>query len=205
MSTTLERSPVATPSDLESPLYRFTADDFERMIEGDIFPHDARVELWDGRIYQKMAEIQSHAVAAIKLSMTLFRALPPGWLLSHENPVIVGQASVPSPDLVALRGRPEDYNHRRPAPADIGLIVEVAVTSLKSDLGPRLAAYAEAGIPACWVISPVDGAIHAHRDPIPAERRYDTVAAVGRDGSIPLILDGVEVARIAASDILPIA
>ncbi len=203
MSPVLDRPTVdAAPPAEESP-YLFSVDDFYRMIELDIFPRESRVGLWNGRIYEKMAKTQAHAVASINASMTLFRVLPAGWCLSGENPITVGPDKAPLPDLVVLRGQGNDYLDRRPGPADVGLIVELSLSSLRIDTGPKLAAYASAGIPAYWVLNLKEGVIHVYSDPIPPEGRFASMATVGRDGSILLNLDGAPVGPIAASDLLP--
>jgi Uma2 family endonuclease len=150
MSTILEQPSVeAPPSPRETP-YLFSVDEFYRMIELDLFPRESRVSLWEGQVYEKMAKTQAHAVAGINLTMTLARALPPGWCLSSENPITVDPAKAPLPDMVVLRGTGNDYLDRRPSVADVGLVVEVSMSSLKFDTGAKLAAYASASIPAYW-------------------------------------------------------
>jgi len=203
MSTALEPESVATASSSVDSAYLFTTEDFCKMIDAEIFPDEARLELWDGRIYEKMAETFPHAAAGITVNATLNRALPPGWCLSPENPIALGVARTPLPDMVILRGTGHDYFERRAEVADVGLVVEVSVSSLKLDTGSKLAAYAEAGIPADWVVNLVDGAIHVYTTPIPAERRYASVLTFKVGETIPLTLDGVAVAQVAASDILP--
>ncbi len=203
MSTTLEPSPAEAPAHPEGSPYLFTTEDFDRMIEADVFPDEARVELWDGRIHEKMAKTNAHAVAGINATMTLFRNLPPGWCLSHENPIVVRSDRAPLPDLVALRGTGNDYVDRRPQAADIGLIVELSLSSLKFDTGAKLAGYAEAGVPTYWVVNLVDWVIFAHTSPLPAERRYASVATFKPGDLIPLTLGGAAIAPIAASEILP--
>lgn len=203
MSSVLEPTPVdALPSSEEFP-YRFSVDDFYRMIELDIFPRESRVGLWNGRIYEKMAKTQAHAVSGNKVNISLMNALPRGWFVGGENPVTVAPDKAPLPDLIVLRGMPDDYLDRRPGAADVGLIVELSLSSLKVDTGPKLAAYASAGIPAYWVLNLKEGVIHVYSDPIPPEGRFASMATVGRDGSILLNLDGAPVGPIAASDLLP--
>jgi Uma2 family endonuclease len=203
MSTVLEQSPVeVTPSSDEKP-YLISTDEFYRMLESEVFPREARVGLWNGWIYEKTSKTQAHAVASIDATMTLTRALPPGWCLSGENPFTVSENKAPLPDLIVLRGRGKDYLKRRPGAADVGLVVEFSLTSLKIDTGSKLEAYARAGVVAYWVLNLKDNVIHVYTEPIPSEGRYATVATVGPGESIPLTLDGVLVGPIAASDILP--
>ena len=204
MSTALEHSPIeATPSSEETP-YLISTDEFYRMLESEVFPEEARVGLWNGWIYEKMSKTQAHAVASINATMTLARALPPGWCLSGENPFTVSQNKAPLPDLIVLRGKGNDYRQRRPGAADVGLVIEFSLTSLKLDIGAKLDAYARAGVVAYWVFNLKDNVIHVYTDPIPSAGRYASVATVAPGESIPFTLDGVPVGPIAASDLLPI-
>ena len=60
MSSVLEEPAVEVPSSpLERP-YLFSVDDFLRMIDLDLFPDEARVGLWEGRVYEEMAKETSH-------------------------------------------------------------------------------------------------------------------------------------------------
>jgi Uma2 family endonuclease len=204
MSSVLEQSPVETLSSPEENPYLFSVDEFYRMLEMEFFPREARVGLWDGRIYEKMAKTQPHAVASINATMTLIRALPTGWCLSGENPFTVSHNKAPLPDLIVLRGKGNDYLKRRPGAADVGLVVEFSLSSLKIDTGSKLEAYARAGVVAYWVLNLKDNVIHVYHEPIPAEGRYALMTKVAPGESIPFALDGVLVGPIAASDLLPI-
>ncbi len=203
MSTTLEQPPVEPSPTPAATCYRISTDEFYRMLESEVFPDEARLELWNGWIYEKMAKTQAHAVASINATMTLVRALPPGWCLSGENPFTVSENKAPLPDLIVLRGTGNDYRDRRPVAADIGLVVEFAYSSLKQDIGAKLEAYARAGVVAYWVFNLKDNVILVHTLPIAPEGRYASVATVKPGESFPFLLDGVQVALIAASDLLP--
>jgi len=184
--------------------YSISAEAFRRMIDADIFADDDRVELWDGWISTKMAKKRPHNLASNKVSFMLGRVIPPSWIVGNENPIQLNQARVPLPDLVLLRGGFNDYVDRDPAAIDVGLIIELSDSSLRFDTTTKLAAYAEAGIPAYWVVNLVKNLVQTYEAPIPAERRYDRemVYAVGQ--AVPLRLDGVLVTEIPALDLLPI-
>ena len=69
-------------------------------------------------------------------------------------------ASQPEPDLLWLRA--DRYRQRHPTAADVKLAIEVADSSLHSDLVEKAALYAEAGIREYWIVA--DRASHnAHR------------------------------------------
>ena len=150
-----------------------------------------------------MAKTQAHAVAGNKVNLFLVRALPPGWHVGGENPIKVSFDKKPLPDLVILRGEPDDYLDRRPEAADLGLVVELALSSLKFDTGAKLAAFAAAGIAAYWVINPRDLVVQVYSEPILAESRYANSATFARGESFPFTLGEVPIGPIAASDLLP--
>ena len=177
-------------------------DEFYRMIDLDIFPDDARVGLWEGRVYEEMAKKHAHSFHGPRLNAALFPILPQGWSLWAECSIAISPDKVPLPDMLILRGDLEVYRGRRPVAEDVGLLIELADTSLKIDTGTKLRAYARAGIPAYWVFNLREDVIYVYTDPIPAEDRYASMTTIGRDGSIPFILDGTQVAMIPASTIL---
>jgi Uma2 family endonuclease len=204
MSAVLEQPQIETPVAPEESPYLFSTDEFYRLLETEFFPDEARVGLWEGRIYQKMSKTQAHAVTGDKVHRTLDRALPAGWYVGVENPITVSANKAPLPDLLVLRGEPDDYIEHRPGAADVGLVIELSFSSLKLDTGAKLASYASAGITAYWVINLVDRLIHVYSHPLPAEGRFASTATIKPGESVPFALDGVQIAMIAASDLLPV-
>ena len=205
MSTVQE--PPALASETGQPAselipFQFTAVAFDQMIEAGIFPRDDRVELWDGRIYAKMAQTQAHAAAGINVTMTLPRFLPPGWCLSPENPVALGPKETPLPDFAVLRGRGNDYRSRRPVPANVGVLVELSMSSLRPDTGVRLTGYARANIPVYWVLNLIENVILVFERPVPTEGRYESMRTYAVGQAVPLRLGGILVAEIPALDLL---
>ncbi len=93
--------------------------------------------------------------------------LPEGWLVWPENPILLDEKHAPLPDIPVVRGDGRSYVDagRHPAAADVGLIVEVARTSLPRDLGPRAEAFARAMVAAYWVADVNGRRIIEHRDP----------------------------------------
>jgi Uma2 family endonuclease len=72
---------------------------------------------------------------------------------------------MPEPDVtLEYFDRPGAYE-RRPLPREIGLIIEVADSSLAYDLGSKRARYARAGIVEYWVADLVNKRMHVFSDP----------------------------------------
>ncbi|MEM6469926.1 MAG: Uma2 family endonuclease [Planctomycetota bacterium] len=68
----------------------------------------------------------------------------------------------PEPDIVWLK--PKRYGSRRPTSADVMLLIEVAESSLSSDLREKAEIYAEAGIVEYWVVDIPNRRIHVMSD-----------------------------------------
>ncbi len=199
MSTTLAEPQITT--------YRLTAEDYFAMVDAGILRHDRRVELWGGILYEKMAKTLPHAVGFSNLVIVLARILPPGWCLWPENPITIASDKVPLPDLTIVRGVPNDYTRRgrRPEVADVGLVIEVAMTSVREDRGETLEGYARTLLPVYWIVNLRARRIEVYSRPCVRDGRgvYESAEMFGPDQSVPLAFDGVEVARIAVNDILP--
>ena len=171
-----------------------TGDEFSAMVEAGVFG-DRRVFLWNGRVFEKMAKTTVHGFVGFRTAKAITAILPPGWAVWHEEPIRLGATYVPLPDLAVLRGPEDRYRSRHPEPEDVGLIVEVAVTSLAKDLGEQAAEYARAGVASYWVADVPNSRIIAHRDPR-VEGEVASSGSVVRRGigdEIELILDGVGV------------
>jgi len=153
MATVAE--PLVT-SGFEEGLYPITSDVYLQMVEQGLIPHDRRVFLWGGRLYEKMAKTKAHAAVHNAFNRALARRLPPGCFLGNENPVRLDNTHIPLPDLVVVRGEPLDYfDTRYPDGRDVLVVVEVAVSSLGEDLGDRLSRYARALPLATYIVADI--------------------------------------------------
>jgi Uma2 family endonuclease len=201
-ATSIGPMPAIEP---ESVPFRLTADDYFRLVESGIIPGDRRVWLWGGYLYEKMAKKQAHAVSTSKVTTALGKVLPDGWCLWPENPVEVAPDKVPLPDLSLVRGSADDYRDRRAAASDVGLIIEIADTTIRDDLGLKLEQYARASIPEYWVINLVAHRVEAYSRPALHEGQgvYEAVEYFGSHDDVPLRLEGRAVARVPVRALLP--
>lgn len=200
---------AAAPAELpEGVPYRLTAAEYFRMVEGDVIPTDRRVGLWKGQLYEKMAKKMPHSVSSSKVNLALILALPEGWCLWPENPILVDDYSAPLPDFSMVRGSADNYFRRNSVPklTEIGLVVEVADTSLKKNQTETLRTYAGAGLPCYWVVNLVARRVEVYSDPgvVDGVARYAASAFFEPGTAVPLVLDGREIARIPAGDLLPV-
>jgi Uma2 family endonuclease len=172
------------------------------MVASGAFTKRDHVHLIKGILVKKMTENPPHAVASTQLWEALRRVIPGGWHLRGDKPLrIPGCTSVPEPDAAVARGEPGDYLARHPEPAEVGLVAEVADSSLLEDQGVMVCIYGEGGVAVYWVVNLVDRRVEVYTDPRPGGYGLCTIYQAGQ--SVPVVFDGTEVGRIAVDDILP--
>jgi len=183
---------------------RFSVAEYHKMIEIGILTEDDNLELLDGYLVHKMPPTPPHDATIQKIMKKLFRILPPDWDLRVQSAITV-TTSEPAPDLAIVRGDESLYLTRHPGPADIGLVIEVADTTLTGDRVDKGRIYARASIACYWIVNLVDRQIEVYTAPAgptatPAYgQRQDW--RVGDD--MALTLDGIVVASIPVRELLP--
>jgi Uma2 family endonuclease len=203
MSTDTQMQTVPSlpdPSWVPSPLHRLTLDEYDAMVASGAFSPRDRFHLINGFLVDKMTQNDPHCTADDLCGAALANVIPSGWYVRSAKPVRLPPNSKPEPDRCVVRGTIRDYSHRSPGPADVGLIVEVSDTSLGEDR--KLAqVYAASRIPVYWIVNLVDKKLEVYAEPGPAGYVSRVDYVVGQD--VPVILDGVEIGRIAVANILP--
>ncbi|MEO6810051.1 MAG: Uma2 family endonuclease, partial [Isosphaeraceae bacterium] len=184
--------------------FRLSVNQYAEMIRLDILTEDDRVELLEGVLVAKMVRNPPHVLSTKLITDALSRSLPAGWHVSKEDPARTSE-SAPEPDCMVLRGGPRDYGDRWPGPNDMALVVEVAESTLSRDRVVKQRIYARAAIPVFWLVNLIDRRIEVYSDPSGPNDApdYQTSRHYGPDEEIPLILDGLEIARFAVRDLLP--
>jgi Uma2 family endonuclease len=185
------------------PLYRFSVDQYEKMIDAGVLTSGDRVELIEGIVVQKMTQHPPHAVAIDYCRDALVSLLPDDWRLREQKPIKLSD-SEPEPDLVIVRAPLRLYERRHPRPADIAVVSEVADTTLETDRRDKGRMYARARIPVYWIINLNDRCVEVYTEPrggkSPVYRRrndYDS------DSQAALVIQDDEVGEISVSDLLP--
>lgn len=183
---------------------RFSVAEYHKLIVAGILTEDDNLELLDGYLVHKMSRNPPHDAALQLLQATLPPKLPLDWCLRIQSAVTLPQ-SEPEPDGAVVRGNTRSYVARHPGPADTGMIAEVADSTLDSDRADKGPIYAAASIPCYWIINLVDRQIEVYT--VPSGATLTPAYAQRQDyragDLVPLVLDGVEVARIAVGDLLP--
>jgi Uma2 family endonuclease len=182
----------------------FTTDEYDAMLRAGILREGEPAELLGGLICKKMPKIPEHMAVTAKSVRTLDRILPSGWHAVPEHAVIISGYDEPEPDVTVRRGELEDYDHRKATAEDIALLVEVAVTSIETDRGEKLRAYAAAGIPHYWIVNLNTHCVEVYSSPSAGdEAGYANREVRPATDQVDVVIDGVIVGQIAVAAILP--
>lgn len=207
MSAATLAAPPAPPLPPVAPagpaLYRFSVDQYHRMIEEGILGENDPVELLEGHLVLKMPRSPEHDFALSALAELLGPMKPPGFTFRGQSAATI-QQSEPEPDVAIARGDRTLYRRRHPGPADTALVIEVSASSLAYDRGDKARVYARAGIPVYWIVNVIDKQVEVLTLPsgpvdAPAYAQQD-VFPVGAD--VPVVLDGTTVGTIAVADLM---
>lgn len=183
---------------------RFSVAEYHKLIEIGVLTEDDNLELLEGYLVHKMSRKPPHDATLQLLLHALLPVLPPGWCFRVQSAITLAD-SEPEPDFAIARGNARTYATRHPRPADIGLLIEVADSTLDGDRTDKGRIYARAGIPCYWIVNLVDRQVEAFTSPsgptaAPAFAQR-TCYRVG--DSVPLQLDGSAIGTVAVQDMLP--
>jgi len=132
--------------------HRISVSEWHKMGTINIFPPDARLELIEGEIID-MAPIGPSHAACVRHFIELF-SIQKGKtaLLDVQNPIMLGDASEPEPDLTLLHPAAHFYREIHPTAEDIFLLIEVSDTTIQHDREKKIPIYAKNGILECWLV-----------------------------------------------------
>jgi Uma2 family endonuclease len=203
MSTLTPTHSVESPGFSEwipSPLYRMSLEKYEAMVESGAFSDHDRFHLINGYLVEKMTQHDPHATADELCGRALDKAIPPGWHVRSAKPVRLPPNSKPEPDRSVVRGSIRDYSEQSPGPENIGLIVEVSVSSLAQDRH-QAGVYSAAGIPYYWIVNVVERKVEVYSDPTPNGYQFRAEYPAGE--KVPVFIDGARLGEIPVDDLMP--
>jgi Uma2 family endonuclease len=186
-----------------APVYRLTVKQYHEMIDKGILTEDDPVELLEGWLIQKMPKDPRHRLATQLTARVISRLLAAGWHVATQDPVTTSN-SEPEPDVSVIRGKEEDYHARHPRPKQVSMAVEVSESTLRRDRTLKKRVYARASIPVYWIVNLVDNQIEVYTKPTGDVEEPDYLERrdyeIGQ--SVPLVIGGKEIAKIAVKDII---
>jgi len=186
------------------PVLQLTVGQYHEMARAGVLQDGEPIELLEGWLVNKMTKYPPHSVTTFETRRMLERLVGEGWFVDTQEPITTHD-SEPEPDVSVVRGCRRDYADHHPGPHDVGLVVEVAETSLDRDRGWKKRIYAAARIGVYWIVNLVDRQVEVFTDPSgPGDQPdYGTHQVFLPGDQVPVVLDRNEVGRIAVHDLLP--
>jgi Uma2 family endonuclease len=165
------------------PRRRFTVAEVEAMVAAGVMEEDERVELIGGELVPMSPKGNQHEVVKSALIDLWIRSRPDDCRVTQETTFRLSEDTYLEPDVVI-------YLRTTGLPALTGtnvlLVVEIADSSLRFDIGRKAALYASFGIRELWVIDAVRLTTRVFREP--AADGYRNASDFGpTDQLVPLI------------------
>lgn len=183
-------------------LVPWTVERYHRALRSGLLEDNTSLELIGGFIVQKnrassgedpMTIGDRHRVAVVRLAQSASSFEERGCFLQTQQPVSLPPLNEPEPDGAVVRGTIDDYLDHPPGAGDVLAVIEVADSSLSLDLGPKLAAYAAAGICEYIVADLVHDRVLVHKRPEGSSYASVSVLQRGEAVSIATPQGGVQI------------
>ena len=169
----MDDAPLFPTVETRAP-YRFTFEELLRIVEAGLLDDD-RVELIEGELIQMSAESLPHMRVKRWLTAYFVRALP-GFEVAPDSTLKLTSFTAPEPDVYIF---PTSVDDATMTGADLTLVIEVAVSSLLSDLRRKSVVYARYAVPEYWVVDVDARRLWVHREP--QGETYGSVAVLEAD------------------------
>ena len=159
----------------------FTVDDYYRMGEAGILDENLRTELINGEIIEISPLGDRHMECVNRANAMLVPTLIHKAIVSVQNAVRINNITMPQPDVVLYKFRPDFYKGRHESD-DVLLLIEVADSTLRFDRNVKLPLYASVGIREVWIEDLRNNRLLVFRDP--DGKNYSTSLTFGAGESI---------------------
>jgi Uma2 family endonuclease len=141
---------------------RFTVSEVEAMVEAGIMDEDERIELIGGELVPMSAKGRHHEAVKVGLNFRWCRVCPETCRLAPETMFRLSEDTFLEPDFVI-------YLYPTPltdlSQANVLLVVEIAASSRRLDMGRKAKLYASFGVRELWVIDAVRRTTRTFRAP----------------------------------------
>src|SRR5579872_1171367 len=144
------------------PDRRFTVAEVEAMVAAGVMEEDERVELIHGELVPMSPKGTQHEVLKVALLDRWYRLRPDDCALAPETTFRLSEDTYLEPDIVIYR-RADGL--KKLSGTGVLLVVEIADSSLRYDMGRKARLYASFGVRELWVIDAVKLAVRMFRAP----------------------------------------
>ena len=177
--------------------YRFTLDDILRMQAAGILDEGAKVELIDGGLVEMAAEGAPHTRVKMQIAKAFLARAGQEVEVIVDSTLRLAPTYAPDPDLYLYDAKlPLDLVNG----ANVGLVIEIAQSTVAKDLTIKAELYAQHGVRDYWVVDVNTSTITVHRDLSGGVYR-DVVQHSARDTVAPLLFPSLS---LCLADLPPI-
>jgi Uma2 family endonuclease len=184
-------------------VYRFSVEQYHRMIDAGVLREGEPVELLEGWIVPKWVPDPAPTVVIQLVADEMAKRLPARWTRRIRAPITT-RDSEPEPDVAVVRGPARLYLQHHPRPDEISLVIEVADSSLAEDRTIKGHLYARARLGAYWIVNLPESQVEVYTEPragrSPGYRRRRDFRP---NDSVPLLVAGQDCGTIPVRDLLP--
>ena len=173
--------------------FRFSVDQYHRLVDAGIFTPEDRCELIRGWIVKKMPQKPPHSSGVGRITRRLYASLHENWLVRCQCPITLDD-SEPEPDIVIVAGPEEIWDDRHPSAEDVETLIEVADSTLLADRRRKGQLYAEARIKQFWLVNVAAGKVEVYTRPVAG--KYTRCMTYKKTESIPLVIAGERIALL---------
>lgn len=175
------------------PRRRFTVAEVEAMVAAGVMEEDERVELIGGELVPMSPKGNHHEVVKTALLARWYRARPDEVLLTPETTFRLSEDTYLEPDVAVYPSSLEPKDLKGP---NVLLIVEIADSSKRYDMGRKARLYASFGVRELWVIDAVRLTARVFRQPA-AEGYRETRDCSAAERIVPLFVPDAFALRLA--------
>jgi Uma2 family endonuclease len=140
--------------------HRFTLEDVLRMQHAGILDADAKVELIDGGLVEMASEGAEHTRAKMQIAYALMAQGQSRVVVIVDSTLRLSPTYAPDPDLYVYDA---DLPLAQVNGQNLGLVIEVAQSTVAKDLSVKAEVYAEHGVRDYWVVDVNSAEIIVHR------------------------------------------
>ena len=175
------------------PRRRFTVAEVEAMVAAGVMEEDERVELIGGELVPMSPKGNHHEVMKAALLRRWYRMAPDDLDLVPETTFRLSEDTYLEPDVVIY---PRESGIRGLAADNVLLVVEIADSSKRYDMGRKAKLYASFGVRELWVVDAVRLTARVFRQPA-AEGYHETRDCSATERIVPLFAPDAFALRLA--------
>jgi Uma2 family endonuclease len=182
------------PTNIEAESRRrlFTVDEVLAMQRTGVFEDQEKFELIEGELILMQSKLNPHELYKNNLVRAFYRLLPDDVAPWVEATLYLRPRNAPDPDIMLF---PRGRSIETLAPEEVFLVVEVADTTLRTDLGLKARLYARFKVREYWVIDVGGRRLVAHRHP--EGETWREIRAFGADEPIAPLAFPTAAVRLA--------